>query len=104
MFEKPAEHPVVQVHPETGEGARCWRTKMRSFVGLVSHESGCYSKCCNGESPCLKAPSALELGAGRRSRWDNRAATPGDRLTDDNRLMHRVTLMGDVPRRRVRAG
>ena len=41
-FEKPdfqTEHPVVRVHPETGERTLLAGDFVRNFVGLDSHES-----------------------------------------------------------------
>ena len=94
------EHPVVRVHPETGERTLLAGDFVRSFVGLDSHESQrrC-SNCCSGESPCRRTPFGGTGRPGDVAIWDNRATQ--HRAIDDYdgqpRLMHRVTLMGDVP-------
>jgi hypothetical protein len=102
-FEKPdfrTEHPVVRVHPETGERTLVAGDFVRSFVGLDSHESDtCCSNCCSGESP---SPRTRFAGTGPPVTSPSGTTGPpstgrSTTTTTSRALMHRVTLMGDVP-------
>ncbi len=61
-FEKPdfrTEHPVVRVHPETGERTLVAGDFTRGFLGLDSHESAIrYWSCCSDGSPSRRTPFA----------------------------------------------
>lgn len=68
-FQKPdfrTEHPVVRVHPETGERTLLAGDFVRGFVGLDSRNRARCSNCCNGESPRQRTPSA---GIGNQVTW-----------------------------------
>jgi alpha-ketoglutarate-dependent taurine dioxygenase len=101
-FEKPdfqTEHPVVRVHPETGERTLVAGDFVRNFVGLDSHESGTLLELL--ERRITKPENTIRWSweAGDVAIWDNRATQHRaiDDYDDQPRLMHRVTLMGDVP-------
>ncbi len=101
-FEKPdfrTEHPVVRVHPETGERTLIAGDFVRSFVGLDSHESNVLLELLQRRITMPENTIRWNWEPGDVAIWDNRATQ--HRAIDDYdgqyRLMHRVTLMGDVP-------
>ena len=59
------EHPVVRIHPETGEPTLLLGHFVRSFAGLSSPTRPTCSSCCSGTSPG----------------WRTRCAGPGGRAT-----------------------
>lgn len=101
-FEKPdfrTEHPVVRVHPETGERTLLAGDFVRSFVGLDSHESSVLLELLQRRITMPENTIRWNWEPGDVAIWDNRATQ--HRAIDDYdnqpRLMHRVTLTGDVP-------
>ena len=101
-FEKPdfrTEHPVVRVHPETGERTLLLGDFVRSFVGLDSYESTVLLELLQRRITMPENTIRWDWEPGDVAMWDNRATQ--HRAIDDYdgqyRLMHRVTLMGDVP-------
>ncbi|MGA7052894.1 MAG: TauD/TfdA family dioxygenase [Mycobacterium sp.] len=101
-FEKPdyrTEHPVVRVHPETGERTLLAGDFVRSFVGLDSHESNVLLELLQRRITQPENTIRWNWAAGDVAIWDNRATQHRaiDDYDDQPRLMHRVTLQGDVP-------
>ena len=101
-FEKPdfrTEHPVVRVHPETGERTLLLGDFVRGFVGLDSYESTVLFELLQRRITMPENTIRWTWEPGDVAIWDNRATQ--HRAIDDydgqHRLMHRVTLMGDVP-------
>ena len=101
-FEKPdyrTEHPVVRVHPETGERSLLAGDFVRNFVGLDSYESSVLLELLQRRITMPENTIRWNWEQGDVAIWDNRATQ--HRAIDDydgqHRLMHRVTLMGDVP-------
>jgi alpha-ketoglutarate-dependent sulfate ester dioxygenase len=101
-FDKPdfrTEHPVVRVHPETGERTLVLGDFVRGFVGLDSYESTVLLELLQRRITMPENTIRWNWGYGDVAIWDNRATQ--HRAIDDydgqHRLMHRVTLMGDVP-------
>ncbi|GFG73021.1 TauD/TfdA dioxygenase family protein [Mycobacterium botniense] len=101
-FEQPdfrTEHPVVRVHPETGERALLAGAFVRGFLGLDNHESGVLLELLQRRITMPENTIRWNWKLGDVAIWDNRATQ--HRAIDDydgqHRLMHRVTLMGDVP-------
>lgn len=101
-FEKPdfrTEHPVVRVHPETGARTLLAGDFVRGFVGLDSHESSVLLELLQRRITMPENTIRWNWTPGDVAIWDNRATQ--HRAVDDYdsqpRLMHRVTLMGDVP-------
>jgi taurine dioxygenase len=101
-FDKPdfrTEHPVVRVHPETGERTLVLGDFVRGFVGLDSYESTVLLELLQRRITMPENTIRWSWGYGDVAIWDNRATQ--HRAIDDydgqHRLMHRVTLMGDVP-------
>lgn len=96
-----AEHPVVRTHPETGRKALYVNIAHTAhFAGMTEEESlpllrFLWRHQTRPELTCRFAwsPGALAL-------WDNRCAQH-QAINDyqgQRRLMHRITLAGDVPR------
>ncbi len=101
-FEKPdfrTEHPVVRVHPETGERTLVAGDFVRSFVGLDSHESHVLWELLQRRITAPENTIRWNWEPGDVAIWDNRATQHRavDDYDDQYRLMHRVTLMGDAP-------
>ena len=101
-FEKPdfrTEHPVVRVHPETGERTLLAGDFVRGFVGLDSHESSVLLELLQRRITLPENTIRWNWANGDVAMWDNRATQHRaiDDYDDQPRLMHRVTLMGDVP-------
>ncbi len=101
-FEKPdfrTEHPVVRVHPETGERTLLAGDFVRGFVGLDSHESTTLLDLLQRRITVLENTIRWNWAPGDVAMWDNRATQHRaiDDYDDQPRLMHRITLMGDVP-------
>ncbi len=93
------EHPVVRVHPETGERTLVAGDFVRGFVGLDSYESQTLLELLQRRITMPENTIRWNWEAGDVAIWDNRATQ--HRAIDDYdgqyRLMHRVTVMGDVP-------
>ncbi|BBY07361.1 TauD/TfdA dioxygenase family protein [Mycobacterium noviomagense] len=101
-FEKPdfhTEHPVVRVHPETGERTLLAGNFVRGFVGLDSHESHVLLELLQRRITMPENTIRWNWEYGDVAIWDNRATQHRavDDYDDQRRLMHRLTLMGDVP-------
>jgi taurine dioxygenase len=101
-FEKPdyrTEHPVVRVHPETGERSLLAGDFVRNFVGLDGYESSVLLELLQRRITMAENTIRWNWEQGDVAIWDNMATQ--HRAIDDydgqHRLMHRVTLMGDVP-------
>jgi len=93
------EHPVVRVHPETGERTLLAGDFVRGFFGLDSKESHTLLELLQHRITLPENTIRWSWEPGDVAIWDNRATQ--HRAIDDYdgqyRLMHRVTLMGDVP-------
>ncbi|HZZ47025.1 MAG TPA: TauD/TfdA family dioxygenase [Pseudonocardia sp.] len=93
------EHPVVRVHPETGERSLLLGNFVREFVGLNSKESHALFHVLQDRVTRLENTVRWTWQPGDVAIWDNRA-TQHYAVTDyDNhpRLLHRITVAGDVP-------
>jgi alkyl sulfatase len=101
-FEKPnfrTEHPVVRVHPETGERTLVAGNFVRGFVGLDNYESQVLLELLQRRITLPENTIRWNWEAGDVAIWDNRATQHRaiDDYDDQHRVMHRVTVMGDVP-------
>ncbi|OBB97555.1 TauD/TfdA dioxygenase family protein [Mycolicibacterium peregrinum] len=101
-FEKPdfrTEHPVVRVHPETGERTLVAGDFTRGFLGLDSHESATLLELLQRRITMPENTIRWSWAPGDVAMWDNRATQHRavDDYDDQRRVMHRVTLSGDVP-------
>jgi alpha-ketoglutarate-dependent taurine dioxygenase len=101
-FEKPdfrTEHPVVRVHPETAERTLVAGNFIRGFVGLDSYESQVLLELLQRRITLPENTIRWNWEVGDVAIWDNRATQHRaiDDYDDQHRVMHRVTVMGDVP-------
>ena len=97
-----SEHPLVRVHPETGE--RVLYTSpafLKSIVGLSLGESQLVLELLWEHSVRTDFSVRFQWEPGSVAFWDNRSTAhlaPRDIFaTDFDRQFWRVTLMGDVP-------
>lgn len=93
------EHPVVRVHPETGQRALLLGAFVRGIVGLDSYESTALVELFQRRITQPENTIRWTWQPGDVAMWDNRATQHRavDDYDDQRRVMHRVTLAGDVP-------
>ena len=93
------EHPVVRVHPETGERTLVAGDFVRGFVGLDNYESQILLELLQRRITMPENTIRWNWAAGDVAIWDNRATQHRaiDDYDDQYRLLHRVTVLGDVP-------
>jgi alpha-ketoglutarate-dependent sulfate ester dioxygenase len=97
MFE--TEHPVVRVHPETGERSLVLGHFVKCFVGLNSTESVALFQLLQNRITKLENTVRWTWRPGDVAMWDNRA-TQHYAVADFDahpREMRRITVAGDVP-------
>jgi alpha-ketoglutarate-dependent sulfate ester dioxygenase len=94
-------HPMVRVHPETGEKALYVNPNFTSHVVELSRQEGrhllalLYEHMANARYTCR-----FRWEPGSVAFWDNRATAhlvPTDVPPEYERSMQRITLAGDVP-------
>ena len=94
-------HPVVRVHPETGERALFVNPNFTDYVVELSRKEGAhllallYEQIANPEFTCR-----FRWEPGSIAFWDNRATAhlvPTDVPAGMHRSMQRITLEGDLP-------
>ncbi|HEY2440490.1 MAG TPA: TauD/TfdA family dioxygenase [Solirubrobacteraceae bacterium] len=93
------EHPVVRVHPETGERSLVLGHFVRRFVGLKSADSNDLFALLQRHVVALENTVRWSWREGDVAIWDNRSSqhyAVAD-YDDHARVLHRVTLAGDVP-------
>jgi alpha-ketoglutarate-dependent taurine dioxygenase len=96
------EHPLVRVHPETGERALYVSPAfLRAIVGLTARESQQILELLWEHMVRPEFIVRFRWNAGDVAMWDNRATAhlaPEDIFeTDFDRQLYRVTLVGDIP-------
>jgi taurine dioxygenase len=95
------EHPVVRVHPETGEKALYVNPGFTSHIVDVSpHESRRLLGLFYDELARPEYTVRFKWEPGSIAFWDNRSTVhlaPTDLTLDHDRRLYRVTLVGDVP-------
>ena len=97
LFE--TEHPVVRVHPETGERTLVLGHFVKRFIGLSSTESAALFQLLQARVTRLENTVRWQWQEGDVAIWDNRATqhyAVAD-YDDHPRRLHRITLAGDVP-------
>lgn len=96
----PVQHPVVRVHPETGErGLFVNETFTQSIVGLVPAESDAILHLLFAHSIEPERVVRWKWRDGDVAFWDNRATAhyAAADYGSSRRVMHRVTVAGDRP-------
>ncbi|WP_439657478.1 TauD/TfdA dioxygenase family protein [Lentzea sp. HUAS TT2] len=88
------EHPIVRVHPETGERALLLGHFVKRIVGVSATESRAIFKLLQDRVTRLENTVRWQWSDGDVAVWDNRATQHYDDL---RRRLHRVTIAGDVP-------
>lgn len=93
------EHPVVRVHPVTGERHLLLGQFVKSFAGLSSSDSRRLFDILQEHVTRLENTVRWRWQAGDVAIWDNRATQhyAVNDYGDRHRVMRRVTLDGDVP-------
>ena len=97
MFE--TEHPVVRVHPETGERALVLGHFVKCFSGLNHSESTALFHLLQNRVTRLENTVRWTWQHGDVAMWDNRATQHYAVADFDThpREMRRITVAGDVP-------
>ncbi|MEV6389174.1 TauD/TfdA dioxygenase family protein [Nocardia xishanensis] len=93
------EHPVVRVHPETGEKALLVGHFVKHFAGLSGAESQALFRLFQDRVTRLENTVRWNWQLGDVAIWDNRATQhyAVDDYDDQPRRLTRITLAGDVP-------
>jgi alkyl sulfatase len=93
------EHPVVRIHPETGEPSLLLGHFVRSFTGLSPADSAEVFALLQRHVTRLENTVRWTWRAGDIAIWDNRATQHYAVADYDDlpRRLHRVTVAGDVP-------
>jgi alpha-ketoglutarate-dependent sulfate ester dioxygenase len=93
------EHPLVRVHPETGERSLVLGHFVKKIIGLSSHDSSHLFQVFQEHITRLENTVRWRWAVGDVAVWDNRATQhyAVNDYGDQHRLVRRVTVDGDVP-------
>jgi alpha-ketoglutarate-dependent sulfate ester dioxygenase len=93
------EHPVVRVHPETGERSLLLGHFVKKLIGLSSFDSQRLFEVFQEHITRLENTVRWRWQVGDVAVWDNRATQHYaiNDYGDQHRLVRRVTVDGDVP-------
>jgi len=93
------EHPVVRVHPETGERTLLLGHFVKHFIGLSKADSAQLFNLLQNHVTKLENTVRWRWAAGDVVIWDNRATQhyAVNDYGDQHRVVRRVTIDGDVP-------
>jgi alpha-ketoglutarate-dependent taurine dioxygenase len=93
------EHPVVRIHPETGERVLLLGHFVKRLVGLSTTESSAIFGLLQARITRLENTVRWQWAPGDLAIWDNRATQHYGVADYDDlaRRLHRVTVAGDVP-------
>src|SRR5580693_1320776 len=99
QLEFETEHPVVRIHPETGEPSLLLGHFVRSFVGLTTVDSADLFQLLQRHVTRLENTVRWSWRDGDVAIWDNRATQHYAVADYDDlpRLLHRITIAGPVP-------
>jgi alkyl sulfatase len=93
------EHPVVRIHPETGERTLVLGAFVRKFVGLPASDSAQLFALLQGYITRLENTVRWRWKVGDVAIWDNRATQHSavNDWGDQPRILRRVTVAGERP-------
>nr|WP_313895043.1 TauD/TfdA family dioxygenase [Burkholderia pseudomallei] len=93
------EHPVVQIHPETGEKSLLLGHYAQRFVQYDTHDSNRLYEILQAHITRLENTVRWHWAAGDVAIWDNRSTQHYaiNDYGDATRVMRRVTVIGDIP-------
>lgn len=93
------EHPVVHLHPETGERHLLLGHFVKNFIGLSSADSAQLFSILQGHVTQLENTVRWKWRSGDVVIWDNRATQhyAVNDYGDAQRIVRRVTIDGDTP-------
>lgn len=93
------EHPVVQIHPETGEPALILGNHVRKILGYSSADSATLFNLLQSHIERLENTVRWRWSTGDVAIWDNRATQHRaiDDYGNEERVVRRVTVAGPVP-------
>jgi taurine dioxygenase len=93
------EHPVVRVHPVTGERTLVLGHFFKTFVGSTASESAPLFRQLQDTITRLENTVRWRWAVGDVAVWDNRATQHYaiNDYGDQTRVVHRVTVDGDAP-------
>ncbi|GAA2273809.1 TauD/TfdA family dioxygenase [Nonomuraea roseoviolacea subsp. roseoviolacea] len=93
------EHPVVRVHPETGERAILLGDFAKRLVGLPAQSSAAIIQLIQSHVTQVENTVRWRWSPGDVAVWDNRATQHRvvHDFGDQPRRLHRVTIAGDIP-------
>ena len=94
-----AEHPLVRVHPETGERTLVSGHFIKNFIGYNTQDSDHLFAIFQNHITRLENTVRWHWAAGDVAIWDNRATQHYaiNDYGDAHRVMNRITVTGDVP-------
>ncbi|MGI4747091.1 MAG: TauD/TfdA dioxygenase family protein [Janthinobacterium lividum] len=93
------EHPVVRVHPESGERSLVLGHFVTGLKGFPTREANAIVEILQGYITQIENTVRWNWQPGDIAIWDNRSTqhyAPAD-FDTQNRLMRRITVEGDVP-------
>ena len=93
------EHPVVRVHPESGERSLVLGHFVTGLKGFPTREANLIVEILQGYITTIENTVRWSWQPGDIAIWDNRSTqhyAPAD-FDAHNRLMRRITVEGDIP-------
>jgi alpha-ketoglutarate-dependent sulfate ester dioxygenase len=93
------QHPIVRVHPESGERSLVLGGFLQKLVGYSQTDSAHLIAILQAHITRLENTARWRWSAGDVAIWDNRATQHYaiDDYGNQPRIMHRVTVAGDPP-------
>ncbi|KRQ02883.1 TauD/TfdA dioxygenase family protein [Bradyrhizobium manausense] len=93
------EHPVVRVHPETGERTLVLGALVQNFIGVPKYDGQKLFDLFQSHITALENTVRWNWKEGDVAIWDNRATQhyAVNDYGDQHRLVHRATIAGEVP-------